>query len=227
MIMGPDGIDPGALPLEWHRPADVAISSLRVAWFDDNGIATPSPATRQAVRDAVQALAEAGAKISEARPRGIESTLDVSLPIYFWDGGASVRRLLLGAGTERHTLEAFTSSEALQPEQLDAAHARLDAWRSGMLSFVSGYDVLVCPVNAEPAFPVGGGLDEDMIARASYAVAFNVTGWPALVVPAGQSPEGLPIGVQVVAGPAREDRVLAAGRIIERALGGFRRPPAI
>ena len=46
-----------------------------------------------------------------------------------------------------------------------------------------------------------------------------------VVVRAGASPEGLPIGVQLVARPWREDVALAAAEYIETALGGWQRPP--
>jgi amidase len=60
----------------------------------------------------------------------------------------------------------------------------------------------------------------------TYSDLHNLTGWPAAVVRAGTSPEGLPIGVQVVAQPWREDVALAAARVIEAASGGWR-PPAL
>lgn len=227
LIAGPDGIDPGALPLERRSPDAVDPAALRVAWYADNGLATPTPATREAVRAAAQALAERGAAVTEDRPSVVDRTLEVALPIYFWNGGAGVARLLDAAGTTRHTLAEITGSKALTSTELDAAIVRLDEWRARMLSFLDRYDVLVCPVNAEPAFAIGAELGADMMARASYAIAFNVTGWPALTVPAGRSPDGLPIGVQIVAGPGREDLVLAAGRRVEAALGGFRRPPVV
>ncbi|MEJ8566295.1 amidase [Wenzhouxiangellaceae bacterium CH-27] len=224
IIQGPDGIDPGALPLESHDPDTVDLSDLRVAWFDDNGIAEPTPETREAVRVAARSLAEGGIPVSSDRPGSIGQTLDVTLPIYFWDGGASVRRLLRAYGTTEHTLSAITGSEALTAEQFDAAHARLDAWRSEMLSFLDRYDVLLCPVNAHPAFRPGAGADPEMMAWASYAFTFNATGWPAVVVPVSRSADGLPIGIQVVAGPGREDRALAVAGRIERLVGGYQRP---
>ena len=52
-----------------------------------------------------------------------------------------------------------------------------------------------------------------------------MTGWPAAVVRGGTSPEGLPIGVQVVARPWREDVALALAARLEAALGGWQRPP--
>jgi amidase len=59
----------------------------------------------------------------------------------------------------------------------------------------------------------------------SYTFAYNLTGWPAAVVRAGQSPEGLPIGAQIVARPWREDIALALAGQVEAALGGWVAPP--
>lgn len=58
----------------------------------------------------------------------------------------------------------------------------------------------------------------------SYTMTYNLTGWPGVVVRGGTSPEGLPIGVQIVARPWREDVALAAGKYIEEALGGWSAP---
>ena len=55
----------------------------------------------------------------------------------------------------------------------------------------------------------------------SYTGAYNLTGWPGAVVRGGTSPEGLPIGVQVVARPWREDVALAVAQQLETALGGW------
>jgi len=54
----------------------------------------------------------------------------------------------------------------------------------------------------------------------------TLTGWPAAVVRAGTSPEGLPIGVQIAAKPWREDVALAVAGVIEDELGGWK-PPSL
>ena len=59
----------------------------------------------------------------------------------------------------------------------------------------------------------------------SYSQWFNLLGNPAAVVPVGRSPEGLPIGVQIVGRPWEDEAVLAVAAKIEAATGGFRRPP--
>jgi hypothetical protein len=68
--------------------------------------------------------------------------------------------------------------------------------------------------------------DEDHLAGFSYTMAYNLTGWPSVVVRGGTSPEGLPIGVQVVARPWREDVALALAKKVE-AVGGGWQPPTL
>ena len=57
--------------------------------------------------------------------------------------------------------------------------------------------LLRCPVCAYPAMHHGTSFEK--FPAFSYTMTYNLTGWPAAVVRAGTSPEGLPIGVQVVA----------------------------
>jgi len=92
------------------------------------------------------------------------------------------------------------------------------------------YPVLLCPVCAVPAFghrerswTVEGRTVEYLDAM-SYTQWFNLLGNPAVVVPVGRSPEGLPIGVQVVGRPHEEEVVLAIAARIEQACGDRREP---
>ena len=55
-------------------------------------------------------------------------------------------------------------------------------------------------------------------------MAYNLTGWPGVTVPVGMDGDGLPIGVQIVARPWREDVALALGARIEKSLGGYSPP---
>ena len=61
----------------------------------------------------------------------------------------------------------------------------------------------------------------------SYCEWFNLLGFPAAVVPMGRSPEGLPIGVQIVGRPWEEELVLAVALLLEEARGEFAQPPAL
>jgi amidase len=69
------------------------------------------------------------------------------------------------------------------------------------------------------------GSTYDRLPAFSYTMTYNLTGWPAVVVRAGSTRGGLPIGVQIVARPWREDVALAVASIIEKDLGGYRCPP--
>jgi amidase len=55
-------------------------------------------------------------------------------------------------------------------------------------------------------------------------MVFNVTGWPAVAVRGGTSPDGMPIGLQVVAKPWKEDQAIAVAARIEKQLGGWQPP---
>ena len=90
---------------------------------------------------------------------------------------------------------------------------------------MENYDVIICPVVAFPAQNHGFILEKDKDLGFSYCFTYNLTGWPAAVVRGGTSPDRLPIGVQLVARPWREDVALAVARCIEAALGGWQPPP--
>lgn len=225
VIAGTDWVDPGVVPLPWRSPEAVDLRALRIAFHTDNGIMTPTPETVQTIQAAAKALSDGGVSVEEARPPGIEQTFEL-LPIYFWDGGAAVRRLLREAGTSEHTLRAFTDSKPLSADALDALIAKWYAFQSRMLGFLEDFEVILSPVNAFPAMPHERVNTAEVSPAFSYTFTYNFTGWPAAVVRGGTSPEGLPIGVQIVSRPAREDVALAVAKYLETTLGGYQ-PPTI
>ena len=142
-----------------------------------------------------------------------------------WPGSALASRKI---GTQRiHPLFSFVLS--ISPENKTAAFlqgmwARVDMYRNAMLGFLKQYDLILCPVNGLPAVEHGTSNNADVLPAFSYTIAFNLTGWPGAVVRCGTSTDGLPIGVQSVARPWREDVALAVARHLETALGGYQRP---
>jgi amidase len=91
-----------------------------------------------------------------------------------------------------------------------------------MTAFLDRYDAILCPVAASPAIEPGTSYGQLDIF--SYTMLFNFTGWPAASVRCATSPEGLPIGVQVVAAPWREDIVLRLAQHLESSFGGWQAP---
>ena len=113
----------------------------------------------------------------------------------------------------------------MPPAEFSALIERWDEYRSAMLGFMEGYDVVLCPAAAYTGVQHSGSDSTDEKFRAlSYTGAYNLTGWPGAVVRGGASPTGLPIGVQAVARPWREDVALAVAQHLETALGGWQRP---
>ena len=224
ILSGPDWIDPMIVPMPLRDPRNVEIAGLRVAFHTDNGILAPTPETAETIRAAARALEAAGAHVEEVRPTAIEQSYEIIMGLWAADGGARTRSLLAAAGTDETSLSA-NAPEPLSAEAREVLHQRWDALRSTMLSWFKNRDAILCPVNAAPALPHGESMGPG-ISRFSYTMTYNLVGWPAAVVRGGTSPEGLPIGVQVVTRPWREDVGLAVARQLEERLGGFR-PPAI
>lgn len=97
-----------------------------------------------------------------------------------------------------------------------------DAFRRAMLGFMSNYDAVLCPVCSFAGMEHGSTYDR--LSSFSYTMTSNLTGFPAAVVRAGATQKGLPIGVQIMARPWREDVALALAKVLEDALGGWQRP---
>ena len=118
---------------------------------------------------------------------------------------------------------SLESAKAVSSADYSKIMEELDSYRSAMLGFMNSYDAIVCPAFAYPALPHGQSREEGYDDY-SHTSAYNLVGWPGAVVRGGTSPDGLPIGVQVVARPWREDVALALVKFLEDALGGWQAP---
>jgi amidase len=229
VLSGMDGHDSYVAPAPLLDMHQTEIRSTRVAFFTDSGGLEPDADTKKTVRNALEVLRKAGASVTEARPTGFENGHDLVDAILAADGGSTVRKLLKEAGTtELHPFTGTTGwpideSTALSGPQFAELLAKKDSWRSGMLSFMEDYDAVLSPVWAYPAVP-HGTVAKDW-PQSTFTHQYNLTGWPAAVVRAGTSTNGLPIGIQVATPPWREDVALALTYRIEQELGGWQPPP--
>ncbi|HEY5628571.1 MAG TPA: amidase family protein, partial [Candidatus Limnocylindrales bacterium] len=143
------------------------------------------------------------------------------------DGWAWLQRLISAAGTpgmgSYDTRGWLGPARELPGAELTALLEHADAVRAGFLRWMAGVEVIVCPAMPQPA--IRHGESNEPWFGDTYSDVHNLTGCPAVVVRGGTSEEGLPIGVQLVASPWREDLALAAARVVEAASGGWRRPP--
>ena len=106
----------------------------------------------------------------------------------------------------------------MTPKQRDAAARWNRAWVARTLRWFEDFDLLLTPTVCEPA-PRLRELDptqlspqellERMVPHMAFTEPWNATGQPAVSLPLAWSAEGLPVGVQLVAGPGREDLLLS------------------
>jgi amidase len=195
ILAGEDGHDSAVISMPIRKAASVRLRDLRVAWYADDGLTSPTPDIAAAVRAAADALSGEGAQLDEARPACLAECWPITRR--YW------------------RMAAHNDVDALQ------LLSDWDAFRSAMLDFVARFDAILCPADYRCATPA----EEKTPFRFNYTLPFSLCGWPCVVVRAGTSADGMPIGVQVVARSFREDVALAVARQVEKALGGWRPPP--
>jgi amidase len=228
LIAGPDFRDAAIVPVPWRSPESVTLAKLRVSFYTSNGVAETTPETRETVRKAAIILEKAGGVVKEDFPRDLIVAMDVVREEFMRaDGWNFVKRL-----AEREKSQAISPMFAewmktppIPTPDFSALWERQDELRSKLLQWVRGYDVVLCPAAGKPAQPIQSETYSRRAPGLSYTGIYNSLGWPAAVVRCGTSPEGLPIGVQVIGRPWREDVVLAVSMQLEAETGGWQRPP--
>jgi Asp-tRNA(Asn)/Glu-tRNA(Gln) amidotransferase A subunit family amidase len=213
------------------------LKGLRVAFYADAGAVPSSAETRAAVGDAARALAGAGAEVFEAVPPGVAGATELWLSLFEYATQRFIRGAYEGREAEagraaRVILERGARRGAPALEDVLRAWEERDRVRAALLSWMEDVPLFVAPVGAVPAFrheEFGRveveGRSVPTFRAFSDAHAANVFDLPAACVPARVTGAGLPVGVQVTGRPHEERLVLAAARVLEEALGGWRPPP--
>jgi amidase len=127
-------------------------------------------------------------------------------------------RTALAVRTTRHAAVGRLVLRAHQPR--DRGRHK---WQHVVERFFADHDVLITPALAAPplvakAWSRRGWLTNVLTNTryAPFAAPWNLAGWPAMSVPAGLDPNGLPLGVQLVAKPGAETQLIALARELER-----------
>lgn len=229
IIAGPDYLDAAIVPMPWSAPAAVDLKKLKLVYYLNNGSAKPlTPETEAAVMKVVGLFKSLGVSVTENCPKElIKESNDVRNAISTADGREWVKRMLKKYNTTvvSPVISLKDDPRADTPEFTRLAEA-LDANRSKFLGWFEPYDLLICPVNREPAqpWPQDPKTLPPEPGNYGYTTTYNNTGWPGAVVRAGGSKDGLPIGVQLIAKPFREDLALAAAAFAEAGTGGYQKP---
>jgi Asp-tRNA(Asn)/Glu-tRNA(Gln) amidotransferase A subunit family amidase len=236
VLQGPDVGDTCAAPVPLCWPGDDEVKRLRIGYFEDDGRTPVTAETRAAIRTAVKALRGAGFQVDRFQPEGLEAARQLWWKYFVVAGGMCLRPMFKNREADLSPiLKQFLDCSAAEPAH--TGQTLLDAWiqrdvlRAQVLAQMQQYPILLCPAAAIPAFRHGErrwmieGKIVEYLDAWSYTEFFNLLGNPSVVVPVGSSTEGLPIGVQIVGRPWREEQALAVAGALEKECGAWRRPP--
>jgi amidase len=236
VMAGPDAGDPCAAPVPLRRWSTDAIRTLRIGYFESDDFSPATPETRAAVRRAAEALVDQKFSVDEWPMENSDRAWKLWWNLFGRAGQMAFSPMQSGHESEfSPTYRDFRARVAAEPpmsgsELLNTLLER-DVLRLRLLAKMEEHAILLCPVCAIPAFRHGerewqiNGRKLEYLTVMSYSQWFNLFGLPAASVPVGTSPEGLPIGVQVVGRPWEDEAVLGVAQAIEEACGGYRKPP--
>jgi amidase len=249
VIAGPDPLEAGtAYKLALPAPRHGALKDFRVLLIDTDPVMPTSKVMRAAIEQLAANLGKAGVTVTRASPLlpdfAASSRLYMRLLMSFLAASflPEVYAGMQGAAAKLAPDDMSLAAERLRGVVLshrdwviaDGGRARLRAqWRE----LFKNFDAVICPLMPTPAYPHDHSPDQaarhinidgkdypysDQLAWPGIA---TLPGLPATAIPIGLSPEGLPLGVQIV-GPWLEDRTpLRLAELIEREFGGFVPPP--
>ncbi len=234
-LSGQDPNDPVSPPMALREPTLDDLRAHPIGFFEDDGLVPVTPETRAAVNAAAQCLREAGFRVEPFRPRTLEQLRKLWW-VFFVQCGAMFYEPEIRGRRDRLSpifsefLEIAEAAGQLTTTDLLNAWAESDLLRARTLEEMSKFPVLLCPVASIPAFRPGErswtiyGRSVAYLDAVRHTQWFNVLAAPAAVVPVGRSPEGLPIGVQIVAKPFEDEVALGVASVIDEGFG-YRAPP--
>jgi amidase len=223
-------------PAGFAAALPTSLRGLRVAWAPDlGGRVTVDPAITSVLASSVGVFESLGATVEEACP-DLSDADEVFGTLRAWLFEASFGEISRRSPAQvKESIRwnaqlgaKLTGSDLARAEQL---HTKL---YERMAAFFERYDVLLAPTTQVLPFPVeieypteiAGVHQDNYLEWMRSCTLVSATGSPALSVPGGFTPDGLPVGLQVIGPPRSDRRVLEIGHAFEQVTGfGQRRPP--
>lgn len=236
VISEPDVRDPlsrdfglSVAPMPVDRP-------LRVAYSPTVGGLPVEANVASVVEEFAASVAGLGWTVESVEPdfSGADEAFEVIRSYLFANGKLADDAERIGE-TKATIQEEFHRGQAQTGADVACAHAHIGVlWRRAV-EFFSGFDLLIAPVTQVSPFPIEleYPMSVDGVACDRYidwmrsVCRITTLGMPALSLPAGFDPDGLPVGVQLVGGPHRDAEVLRAALTLERQLLVDRRIPPV
>ena len=219
-LVAPDPRDPWSVPVPLG--AGEADGRSHAAILPSLPGVDADPAVTEAVHKAGGWLQDAGYDVEEAAPPRLEQAADLFWRIRMAEERAAKSNVVEKFGDE--TVKRSRASLLAYAGDLDyEGYVRALATRTTMLrdwyAFFERYPILVMPISWQRPFPIdhdlkGDDATREMLDAHRPMLAISLLGLPGLSVPAGLA-DGVPVGVQIVSARFGEERLLAAGEVIE------------
>ena len=238
VLAGPDERDPLSIqerPAQFRQGLEYDFSGARIGWTPDLGILPVEREVAEVCAATLPHWRNCGFEVEEACP-DLEGAMDCFkvLRASFY---AQLAGPLLATHRElmKDTLiENIEAGLKLAATDITAADARRTQLYLRVLAFFEHHDFLLLPSTQVSPFPVEQEWVTDIEGHSlssyldwmSICCIITLFGLPAISVPCGFTPEGLPVGIQIVGKPRADLQVLRAAHALEQATGhGLRRPP--
>ena len=240
VLAGPDPLDPSAsarpVP-QYSRSLDRGVDGLRIGVLSGAPLEPMQPDVAEAFAGAADLLGTQGAAMVGVEVPELEHGLAAEFGIVAPEAGAYHRELLRGRPDQIDPgiRALLVAGLMMEPEHyfkaLQARRAIADALRRVFVH--DRLDALITPTLPATAAPkdaddfrFGDSAEPVTLAYVRTTGPFNLSGLPALSVPAGLDRDGLPIGLQIAAPPFDEETALRVGASFESAASvSQRRPP--
>jgi Asp-tRNA(Asn)/Glu-tRNA(Gln) amidotransferase A subunit family amidase len=217
---------PGAPSVRDRLSAECRADKPRIGFYEDDGYSPPAPEVRAAVKAAASTLAGYGFEVEPFRPDGLDRVRELWFTIFVEAIATVLKPMTLNREDEisdntREFLALAAEQPPLTGERLLHTLLERDARRAEVLAQMERFPILLAPVCATSAFlhedaGWGPAHSADYVRTMSYSQHYNLLGNPAATVRVGETSEGLPIGVQIVGRPYKEDEVLAVAGTLEK-----------
>ena len=240
IMAGPDARDRTCLPPPHLRYLDAAehldVTGLRIAWTADFGFAVMDPDVQRICEAAAREIIAVLAGVRVDRPVEFDDYIETYGRIEGVDKFVGIDEVLW---RERlHELDPLiapgwsSASRATLPK-LAAYETRRRAFVQRLAEQLDGIDLLLTPMIARTAFAAEGPMPTDINGipghggmAVIHGMLANLANLPAMSIPVGIAPDGLPVGLQVIGPRHREELLLAAARRFEQAHPWPRHAPA-
>ncbi|MET8655218.1 amidase [Nocardia aurea] len=231
VMAGPDPLTHGvahhlALPPARHE----RLSDFRVLIIEDHPLIPTGSAVRAGVNRVAEALVDEGARVERRSPLLPDQTEAATLYMLLMlsnaaagvpvDGYEQLRTRAAALGADDRSLQAARlRAMVLSHRDWVEANNRRELHRHRWRQLFTEFDAVVSPITPTPAFPHDhngslesrhidiDGVEHPYFDQLVLAGLATMPGLPATAVPAGRSPEGLPVGVQLI-GPIRAREVV-------------------